>query len=92
MVINTDGELIIANAAKDSSSSQILVYGACNFSPEDNATEEVGKIKAQSDGRKYKHHQGQRAFMAIVTDVRVNPGAEHPYGLTLDSDQARSPS
>jgi hypothetical protein len=88
MAINTNGELIIANAADEY--SQILVYRACNFSP-GNTTDDGQRTPARSDGAAYSHSRGQRAFQAIVTDVLVNPGAEHPYGLTLDADQARPP-
>ena len=31
---------------------------------------------------------GQRMYKGVVTNVRSNPGAEHPYGLALDPNQA----
>ena len=90
MVINSNGDLIIANAADDV--NQVLVFGSCSNTT---VVEQLPRLEydqnytgnMRSDSPQL--YSGQRMFKGLVTDVKSNRGAEHPYGLTLDDDQAR---
>lgn len=86
MVINDNGDLIIANAADDV--NQILVFGSCS-----NSTSTAPLARRTHDRQQkapihvLREESGQRIFKGIVTDLKMNRGAEHPYGLALDADQ-----
>jgi hypothetical protein len=86
MVINNNGDLIIANAADDV--NQILVFGSCS-----NSTSTAPLARRTQDRQQkapihvLREESGQRIFKGIVTDLKMNRGAEHPYGLALDADQ-----
>jgi hypothetical protein len=90
MFFNKDGEMLIANAAVHSSS--ILLYGTCKAGSADNQTknfQHVPDSKMDQEGPALS--EGQRLYKGIITDDRTNPAAVHPYGITLDADQATPP-
>ncbi len=90
MLINSDGDLLIANAAAHTSS--ILLYGNCQSGSTANQTTNLDRITNSYDTdigqARSVLSEGQRHFKGIITDDRSNPAAVHPYGIALDADQA----
>ena len=93
MALNRNGELYIANAADDN--NQILLFGSCS---QNSSTMQNTKAMTNRTASDISLHDlgaeqinaGRRQFKGVVVDIKANRGAEHPYGIALDADQAKA--